>query len=164
MISSLLITHGQMRARCLVAWGIHPQRWPLTKMWPQGVLTILYKGLGATPIHILSRIGVDMTLVSTIPDEDLSLLVAWVAKGVTITIHPRSLTWTLKNDDWMTNFLLGRLPFRGYFKVPRCMIRQSLLLEAVSFPWKWQVLLGRCAYGFSSCQPLWGGHEAFSRN
>ena len=34
-------------------------------------------------------------------------------------LHPRSVTYPLKNDGWNTSFLLGWYIFRGYVNLPR---------------------------------------------
>ena len=35
-------------------------------------------------------------------------------------VHPRSLTWPLKNHGWKTRFLWGWYIFRGYVKLQEC--------------------------------------------
>ena len=35
-------------------------------------------------------------------------------------LHPRNLTWPLRNDGWKMSFLLGLPIFRGYVKFPGC--------------------------------------------
>ena len=37
---------------------------------------------------------------------------------VDVGIHPRSLTWPLKNHGWNARFLWGWYIFRGYVKLP----------------------------------------------
>ena len=39
-------------------------------------------------------------------------------------IHPRNLTYPLKNDGWKMSFLLGLPIFRGYVKFPGCTEKQ----------------------------------------
>ena len=40
----------------------------------------------------------------------------WKKKMTFEDVHPRRLTWNLKNDGWKMSFLLGFTIFRGYVK------------------------------------------------
>ena len=48
-------------------------------------------------------------------------------------LHPRNLTWPLKNDGWKMSFLLGLPIFKGYVKFPGC---KTLLFFFEKFPRK----------------------------
>ena len=45
-----------------------------------------------------------------------------------IILHPRNLTWPLKNDGWKMSFLLGLRIFRGYVKFQGCILKVEMIV------------------------------------
>ena len=60
-------------------------------------------------------------------------------------LHPRNLTWPLKNDGWKMSFLSWLPIFRGYVKFPGCTIWAwvvqpnlcALFLDVAVWSWTW---------------------------